>query len=86
MNVQGIIIELCSRNKTSELEDRLEADVEEFARRGLRALAVACEDVPSKDKEAEGNGFELVRSLALFSSDSYDPRTDRPSFYLRPAA
>ena len=33
----GIIIELCSRNKTSEIEDQLENDVEEFARRGLRA-------------------------------------------------
>jgi len=37
----GIIIELCSRNKTEEVENRLERDVEDYATRGLRALAVA---------------------------------------------
>lgn len=68
----GRIIELCTRNKTSELEDKLEADVEEYARRGLRALAVAYEDVPSNDKEAEGNGFELIGLLAIFDP----PRDD----------
>ncbi|KAH9912736.1 plasma membrane H+-transporting ATPase, partial [Fomitopsis serialis] len=41
----GIIIELCTRNKTEEQENKLEADVEEFAARGLRALAVAYEEV-----------------------------------------
>ncbi|KAF8415447.1 E1-E2 ATPase-domain-containing protein [Boletus edulis BED1] len=35
----GIIIELCTRNKTDEIVNKLEADVEEFASRGLRALA-----------------------------------------------
>jgi len=72
----GIIIELCSRNKTSALEDQLEADVEEFARRGLRALAVAYEDVngtdPAAAKEAQGNGFELVGLLSIFDP----PRSD----------
>ncbi|WVO24979.1 plasma-membrane proton-efflux P-type ATPase [Cryptococcus decagattii] len=68
----GIIIELCSRGKTSELEDQLEADVEEFARRGLRALAVAYEDVLGDDPSAEGNGFELVGLLSIFDP----PRSD----------
>ncbi|KAL7420499.1 plasma membrane H+-ATPase [Cryptotrichosporon argae] len=68
----GIIIELCSRNKTSELEDRLEADVEEFATRGLRALAVAYEDVMGDQKDSEGNGFELVGLLSIFDP----PRSD----------
>jgi H+-transporting ATPase len=68
----GIIIELCSRNKTNELEDRLEADVEEFARRGLRALAVAHEDVLGDEKDAPGNGFELVGLLSIFDP----PRSD----------
>lgn len=68
----GIIIELCSRNKTSALEDQLEADVEEFARRGLRALAVAYEDVLGDAKDAQGNGFELVGLLAIFDP----PRSD----------
>ncbi|GAA5982060.1 hypothetical protein JCM11641_004312 [Rhodosporidiobolus odoratus] len=67
----GIIIELCSRNKTAEVEDALEKDVEEFAARGLRALAVAIEDVPSGDKDGEGNGFELIGLLAI-----YDPPRD----------
>ncbi|WVR06611.1 plasma-membrane proton-efflux P-type ATPase [Kwoniella sp. DSM 27419] len=68
----GIIIELCSRNKTSAMEDQLEADVEEFARRGLRALAVAAEDVMGDDKESQGNGFELVGLLSIFDP----PRSD----------
>ncbi|KAI0696067.1 plasma-membrane proton-e [Cytidiella melzeri] len=68
----GIIIELCTRNKTEELENRLEADVEEFASRGLRALAVAYEEVDGDDFEAEGNGFELVGLLSIFDP----PRDD----------
>ncbi|KAI0628694.1 plasma membrane H+-transporting ATPase [Trametes polyzona] len=68
----GIIIELCTRNKTEELENRLEADVEEFAQRGLRALAVAYEEVDGTDPEGEGNGFELIGLLAIFDP----PRDD----------
>ncbi|KAF7790541.1 hypothetical protein EIP86_001497 [Pleurotus ostreatoroseus] len=68
----GIIIELCTRNKTEELENRLEADVEEFALRGLRALAVAYEEVEGDDPEAEGNGFELIGLLSIFDP----PRDD----------
>jgi len=68
----GIIIELCKRNKTEELETRLEADVEEFAARGLRALAVAYEELDHDDPEGEGNGFELVGLLAIFDP----PRSD----------
>ncbi|WWC88357.1 plasma-membrane proton-efflux P-type ATPase [Kwoniella dendrophila CBS 6074] len=68
----GIIIELCSRGKTSELEDQLEADVEEFARRGLRALAVAYEDVTGDAADSAGNGFELVGLLSIFDP----PRSD----------
>jgi len=70
----GIIIELCSRNKTAEVEDALEADVEEFARRGLRALAVAYEDVPANDKDAEGNGFELIGLLAIYDPPREDTK------------
>ncbi|KAI0765814.1 hypothetical protein BC629DRAFT_1442883 [Irpex lacteus] len=68
----GIIIELCTRNKTEDLENRLEADVEEFASRGLRALAVAYEEVDGDDYEAEGNGFELIGLLSIFDP----PRDD----------
>ncbi|KAJ9101715.1 hypothetical protein QFC21_003054 [Naganishia friedmannii] len=68
----GIIIELCSRNKTAEIEDQLENDVEEFARRGLRALAVAFEEVMGDTPDAQGNGFELVGLLSIFDP----PRSD----------
>ncbi len=68
----GIIIELCSRNKNNAQEDQLEADVEEFARRGLRALAVAAEEVQGDTADAQGNGFELVGLLSIFDP----PRSD----------
>ncbi|KAF4618802.1 hypothetical protein D9613_009716 [Agrocybe pediades] len=68
----GIIIELCTRNKTEEIESRLEHDVEEYATRGLRALAVAYEEVPGDDPSAEGEGFELIGLLAIFDP----PRDD----------
>ncbi|TFY74578.1 hypothetical protein EWM64_g9434 [Hericium alpestre] len=70
----GIIIELCTRNKTEELENRLETDVEEFATRGLRALAVAYEEVDGQDPEAEGNGFELIGLLAIFDPPREDTK------------
>ena len=70
----GIIIELCTRNKSEELEDRLEADVEEFATRGLRALAVAYEELDGDDPEAEGNGFELIGLLAIFDPPREDTK------------
>ncbi|KAF5311090.1 hypothetical protein D9619_007795 [Psilocybe cf. subviscida] len=70
----GIIIELCSRNKTDEIENRLEADVEEYAARGLRALAVAFEEVEGDDFEAEGNGFELIGLLAIYDPPREDTK------------
>jgi len=70
----GIIIELCTRNKTDEIENRLEADVEEFATRGLRALAVAYEEVDGDDHEGEGNGFELIGLLAIFDPPREDTK------------
>jgi H+-transporting ATPase len=70
----GIIIELCTRNKTEELENKLEADVEEYATRGLRALAVAYEEVDGDDHEGEGNGFELIGLLAIFDPPREDTK------------
>ncbi|KAI0760789.1 plasma-membrane proton-e [Fomes fomentarius] len=70
----GIIIELCTRNKTDDIENRLEADVEEFAQRGLRALAVAYEEVDGDDPEGEGNGFELIGLLAIFDPPREDTK------------
>ncbi|KDQ54399.1 hypothetical protein JAAARDRAFT_38563 [Jaapia argillacea MUCL 33604] len=70
----GMVIELCSRNKTEELENKLEADVEEFAMRGLRALAVAYEELDGEDPEGEGNGFELIGLLAIFDPPREDTK------------
>ncbi|KAN0113994.1 plasma-membrane proton-e [Russula decolorans] len=70
----GIIIELCTRNKTEEIENRLEADVEEFASRGLRALAIAYEEVEGDDFEAEGNGFELIGLLPIYDPPREDTK------------
>ncbi|KAA1066135.1 plasma membrane H+-ATPase [Puccinia graminis f. sp. tritici] len=68
----GKIMDLCTYNKTDDIERQLEADVEEFARRGLRALAVAYEDVPSGDAEGPGSGFQLIGLLSIFDP----PRDD----------
>ncbi|WAQ88346.1 hypothetical protein PtA15_9A473 [Puccinia triticina] len=68
----GVIIDLCTHNKTEALETRLENDVEEFARRGLRALAVAYEDVPNAQVDGPGSGFELIGLLSIFDP----PRDD----------
>ena len=61
------ILDLCTRDKTKEQIQQLNTDVNEFAERGLRALAVAIEDVVN-DK---GNGFKLVGLLPI-----YDPPRD----------
>jgi len=68
----GKIMDLCTYNKTEEIEQQLEADVEEFARRGLRALAVAYEDVPSGNAQEPGSGFQLIGLLSIFDP----PRDD----------
>ncbi|KEP49357.1 plasma membrane H+-transporting ATPase, partial [Rhizoctonia solani 123E] len=64
--MNGIIIELCSRNKTEKVESQLEADVTEFAGRGFRALAVAYEEPDHDNFEGDGNGFKLIGLLAIF--------------------
>ncbi|KAF8800996.1 plasma membrane H+-transporting ATPase [Phlegmacium glaucopus] len=62
----GVITELCTRNKTDEIKNRLEMDVEDYAMRGLRTLAVAYEEIEGDDFKAEGNGFELIGLLAIY--------------------
>lgn len=69
----GIIIELCTCNKTEELENCLE-DVKEFAQHGLCALAVAYEEVDGDDFEGEGNGFELIGLLSVFDPPREDTK------------
>lgn len=70
----GIIIKLCSGDKTKELENELEAGVKEYAIHGLRNLAVAYKELNIEDHEAEGNGFELIGHLPIL-----DPPVKIPS-------
>lgn len=70
----GAIIELCTRNRTEAVEAELEKDVEEYANRGLRTLAVAYEEVDGDDFEAEGNGFELIGLLTIFDPPREDTK------------
>ncbi|KAJ6624073.1 hypothetical protein B0H10DRAFT_2162340 [Mycena sp. CBHHK59/15] len=68
----GHIIERCTRNRTAALEDQFGADLEECARRGMRVVSVAHEELEGDDPEADGNGFELVGLLGLLKP----PRED----------
>jgi H+-transporting ATPase len=55
----SMIIDLCTIIRPM---NKLEKDVEDYAMRGLRALAVTYEEleIDGDDFEAEGNGFELI--------------------------
>lgn len=66
------ILDLCTRDKTEEQIKALNDDVDEFARRGLRALAVAVDEVPSGGVEDEGLGFRLIGLLPIYDP----PRSD----------
>ncbi|TFK22120.1 plasma-membrane proton-e [Coprinopsis marcescibilis] len=70
----GIIIDLCTRNKTEQQEDQLEHEVEDYAQRGLRALAIAYEELQGDDPAAGGNGFELIGLLAIFDPPREDTK------------
>ncbi|CAE6420237.1 unnamed protein product [Rhizoctonia solani] len=59
---------------TEEVENQLETDVTEFAGRGLRALAVAYEELDHDNFEGEGNGFELIGLLAIFDPPREDTK------------
>ncbi|KAJ3507778.1 hypothetical protein NLJ89_g6113 [Agrocybe chaxingu] len=65
----GIIVELCTRNRTEAFENQLEADVEEAARQGMSVVAIAYENVPGDDFKADSEGSEFVGFLPVF-----DPR------------
>jgi H+-transporting ATPase len=64
------ILDLCTRDKTDEQIKQLNDDVNEFAERGLRALAVAIEDVENE----KGNGFKLVGLLPIYDPPREDTK------------
>ena len=70
----GIIAELCRGEGSEKAKDKLEFDVQEFATRGFRALAVAFEEVGGDDYEAEGSGFTLIGLLPIFDPPREDTK------------
>ncbi|KAJ1918837.1 hypothetical protein H4219_002376 [Mycoemilia scoparia] len=68
-----VILDL-SVNKTPEVEQRLHADVDEFASRGLRVLAVAEESIDHDDPEGQGNGFRLLALLPIHDPPRHDTK------------
>ena len=73
----GTVVDICARNRTEEIEKGLEADVEEFPMHGLRALAIASEEVEADDHEAEGNGSGLIGILPIFDPSLSASRSRR---------
>ncbi|KAJ2617208.1 hypothetical protein H4S08_000423 [Coemansia sp. RSA 1365] len=69
-----IIKKFCTKHMTPELESQLQADTDEFERRGLCSLAVAEEEVPSGEVEGEGTGFRLIGMLAITDPLCHDTK------------
>ncbi|KAG0209023.1 plasma membrane H+-ATPase [Mortierella sp. GBA30] len=72
--MSSIILDLCTRNKTDDQIAQMHADVDEFARRGLRALAVAMEEVPEGQKDSAGTGFTLIGLLPIYDPPRHDTK------------
>ncbi|KAF9939097.1 plasma membrane H+-ATPase [Mortierella antarctica] len=72
--MSSIILDLCTRNKTEDQIAQMHADVDEFARRGLRALAVAMEEVPEGQKDSAGTGFTLIGLLPIYDPPRHDTK------------
>lgn len=68
------ILDLCTREKTNEQITQLNADVTEFAERGLRALAVAIEDVSDGTVDGQGNGFKLIGLIPIYDPPREDTK------------
>jgi H+-transporting ATPase len=68
------ILDLCTRDKNDEQIKQLNDDVNEFAERGLRALAIASEDLPNEQKDGKGNGFKLIGLLPIHDPPREDTK------------
>ncbi|XP_019190829.1 PREDICTED: plasma membrane ATPase 1-like isoform X2 [Ipomoea nil] len=56
----------------SEIESRVHSIIDKFAERGLRALAVARQQVPEGTKQSVGGPWEFVGLLPLFDPPRHD--------------
>ncbi|KAJ0111295.1 hypothetical protein Patl1_00116 [Pistacia atlantica] len=56
----------------SEIEKKVHAMIDKFAERGLRSLAVACQEVPAGTKDSPGGPWEFVGLLPLFDPPRHD--------------
>jgi H+-transporting ATPase len=64
-----VVLDLCSRQRSEEQDQLLYADVDEFARRGLRALAVGLDD--SEDGK---EGYRLIGLLPIYDPPREDTK------------
>eukprot|EP00271_Cylindrocystis_brebissonii_P000407 TRINITY_DN104_c0_g1_i1.p1 TRINITY_DN104_c0_g1~~TRINITY_DN104_c0_g1_i1.p1 ORF type:complete len:955 (+),score=166.82 TRINITY_DN104_c0_g1_i1:328-3192(+) len=55
-----------------QLEARVHATIDNYAERGLRALGVARQEVPEKNKDSPGGPWEMVGLLPLFDPPRHD--------------
>ncbi|KAG1144605.1 hypothetical protein G6F37_003695 [Rhizopus arrhizus] len=71
--MSNFILDLCTREKTEEQIAALYEAVDEFARRGLRALAVAIEE-DIETSESQGSGFRLIGLLPIYDPPRLDTK------------
>ncbi|RVX15592.1 ATPase 11, plasma membrane-type [Vitis vinifera] len=56
----------------SDIERRVHLIINKFADRGLRSLAVACQEVPAGTKDSPGGPWEFIGLLPLFDPPRHD--------------
>ncbi|XP_008784793.1 plasma membrane ATPase 4-like isoform X1 [Phoenix dactylifera] len=64
------IVDLC--NLKEDAEKKVHEMIDKFADRGLRSLAVACQEVPEANKESAGGPWQFMGLLPLFDPPRHD--------------
>merc|ERR1712137_359085 len=64
------IVDLC--NLKEDAEKKVHEMIDKFADRGLRSLAVACQEVPEANKESGGGPWQFMGLLPLFDPPRHD--------------
>ncbi|OZJ06030.1 hypothetical protein BZG36_01106 [Bifiguratus adelaidae] len=68
------ILDICTRDKDEAQIKALNDDVDEYARRGFRALAVAVDEVPDGTVDGKGLGWRLVGLLPIYDPPRKDTK------------